>query len=363
MKKLLIFFTLFTLFLSIPVQLYADEETETGYAKSDSYLLKEMYNESQHVTSLVMHQKLEILEHIGGTWYKVRAGIHVGYIPVSGVIIREKIPYVSVHVDDPAPGNVPFLTAVVHGDGYENYITDPLTWTDKTTGKSMKSGDMFIEGHSYSVSIWLSALFEYEFDTYDGEPSVQATINGHLATVNKAYEQDPERVIELYYDYGKLESVHQCRPQYVAQVDSTCISTGHESYYHCECGLNYKDSKGQNPFEFGDWGVLPAIDHTIGDWKYNGTHHYRKCTQCFSVIAGTNAPHSGGKATCTELAKCSTCGFEYGEYDDHKYEKEWPAFAEEGHVHLCSNKDCPAHTAIEKHKLDLKRLKANLRFV
>jgi len=328
------------------------KEPETSgfcYAKYDMSLLKEMYNESQKLASIPKNSALEIIENSSGTWYKVLYNGYTGYVPSSSIIIRELIPYVSVHVDDPAAGNTPYFSAVINGKGYMNYHIEPVSWIDKTTGKFMKQGEKFVEGHSYSVSIWIAAQNEYEFDVYENKPSVSATINGHEAKVNVAYEQDPERVIELTYDYGKLESAHVCTPVYVAKVNPTCEMTGHEAYWHCECGKNYKDSRGQNAFELGQWGIIPALEHTAGEWKYNGTHHYRKCVNCMSVIAGTTAAHSGGTATCTQLAKCSICGSEYGQYANHTYSKEWTALSDEGHVHLCTNKDCPAHDTILKH--------------
>lgn len=327
-------------------------EPETSgvcYAKHDMSLLKEMYNESQKLASIPKNAEMDLIEISGGTWAKVLYGGYTGYVPSSSILIRELIPYVSVHVDDPAPGNTPYFTAIINGKGFKNYVVDPVTWMDKTTGKLMKHGEKFVEGHSYSVSIWLSALNEYEFDVYNRLPVVQATINGHLAQVKVAYEQDPKRVIELSYDYGKIEKIHVCTPIYVAKVNATCDKTGHEAYWHCECGKNYKSSNGQESFEFGQWGIIPASEHTAGEWKYNGTHHYRKCIHCQSIISGTTASHTGGYATCTQLAQCSICGFEYGQYGEHLYEKEWTAFADEGHVHLCSNKDCPAHDTILKH--------------
>ena len=325
------------------------ETSGTCYAKYDMSLLKERYNEAQKLTSIPKNSSLEIIENSGGTWYKVLYNGYTGYVPSSSVMFRELIPYVSVHVDDPAVGNTPYFSAVINGKGYTNFHIEPVSWTDKTTGKFLKQGEKFVEGHSYSVSIWISALNEYEFDLYENKPSVSATINGHEAKVNVAYEQDPQRVIELTYDYGKLEKPHVCTPVYVQKVNPTCEDTGHEAYWHCECGKNYKDSRGQESFELGQWGIIPSIEHTAGDWKYNGTHHYRKCIYCMSIISGTTVAHSGGTATCTHLAKCSICGFEYGEYAEHIYSKEWTSFADEGHVHLCSNKDCPAHDTILKH--------------
>ena len=48
--------------------------------------------------------------------------------------------------------------------------------------------------------------------------------------------------------------------------------------------------------------------------KYNETHHWYECTCGKKDV---ESEHTGGSATCQELAKCSTCGQSYGEYSTH----------------------------------------------
>jgi len=320
-----------------------------AYAKHDMHLLKEMYTQSQKLTSISKGSELAILENIGGTWYKVSHNGYVGYVPATSVEFCQKIAYVSTSIDEPDVGNAPNLNVKVNGTGYDQYYTEPVMWYNKTTGKFMKHGEKFVEGHHYQVTIWLAADDGYEFDVYEGDPSLQATLNGHAPEVRKAYEQDPSEVVELFYDFGVLVKEHICTPQYVKPVEPTCTEPGFEGYYHCKCGKSFADGREEQPVNLATWGLIPATGHTVGDWKYNGTHHYRKCASCLAIIPGTTAPHSGGKATCVEKAICQVCGGEYGEYEKHIYASEWTVLADEGHVHMCTVKDCPAHDTIFPH--------------
>ena len=63
-----------------------------------------------------------------------------------------------------------------------------------------------------------------------------------------------------------------------------------------------------------------AHDHQSNDWKSNETEHWQVCT-CGAVFH--KAEHSGGKATCTEKAKCAVCGAEYGDVLGHDFTTSW----------------------------------------
>ncbi|MBR3289681.1 MAG: hypothetical protein IKI63_02760, partial [Clostridia bacterium] len=87
---------------------------------------------------------------------------------------------------------------------------------------------------------------------------------------------------------------------------ATCCEDGYTGDTYCK-DCNTKISSGS---------VIPATgNHTDadGEWETNGTQHWHTCyygTQ-FDI-----ASHTGGTATCTEKAKCSVCGVEYGEFVD-----------------------------------------------
>ena len=65
-----------------------------------------------------------------------------------------------------------------------------------------------------------------------------------------------------------------------------------------------------------------AHNHQSSDWESNETEHWQVCT-CGAVFH--KAEHSGGKATCTEKAKCTVCGAKYGAIDpaNHTGTEQW----------------------------------------
>lgn len=63
-----------------------------------------------------------------------------------------------------------------------------------------------------------------------------------------------------------------------------------------------------------------AHDHQSSDWESNETEHWQVCT-CGAVFH--KAEHSGGTATCTQRAKCTVCGAEYGDVLGHDFTTNW----------------------------------------
>ena len=84
-------------------------------------------------------------------------------------------------------------------------------------------------------------------------------------------------------------------------------------------------------------------EHTCvaqGAWQYDADEHWKLCA-CGAEV-GTEA-HSGGTATCSQLAVCELCGSRYGNYDadNHKAVSEWTQ--ENGkHYHKCEY-GCDTH--------------------
>lgn len=67
--------------------------------------------------------------------------------------------------------------------------------------------------------------------------------------------------------------------------------------------------------------VTVPHEHTYGtEWKSDGTKHWHECT-AGDGAKKDEAEHSGGTATCKELAKCDVCGASYGEYAAHDLTK------------------------------------------
>lgn len=90
---------------------------------------------------------------------------------------------------------------------------------------------------------------------------------------------------------------------------------------------------------------IPTIHVPDSDWITDGTQHWHKCTGCDEKLNPTD--HSGGTATCTKKAVCSTCGTSYGELAPHDYETSWSQGDANGHWHECKN--CSTHDTQVKH--------------
>ncbi len=58
------------------------------------------------------------------------------------------------------------------------------------------------------------------------------------------------------------------------------------------------------------------------DWSSDAENHWHACSGSGCTELDSKAPHAGGSATCTEQAKCATCGKPYGELAAHSYTKE-----------------------------------------
>lgn len=98
----------------------------------------------------------------------------------------------------------------------------------------------------------------------------------------------------------------------------TCTKAGEETYSCTKCGATKTEP-------------IPATGHSWkSDWTSDATHHWHECANENCDVtdnAGKKgyAEHSGGKATCTEKAKCTVCGVKYGAIDsaNHTGTEQW----------------------------------------
>ena len=85
-------------------------------------------------------------------------------------------------------------------------------------------------------------------------------------------------------------------------------------------------------------------DHKSNDWESNATEHWQVCA-CGVVF--NKAQHSFVPATCTQKAKCTVCGAEYGNALGHDFTTSWTHDDNE-HWKQCSRcdekKDVSPHT-------------------
>lgn len=295
----------------------------TAKAASGCSLLRYPYNESEKLASIPKGASVEILGR-EGSYYQVYYGGYIGYIgasllDTSGSPASSLITHVDVTIAPPTAGQTPAFSCNVHTPGCQLYKTDPITWTDASTGKAMRASDRFQEGKRYSVSIWLAVKSGYSFQTNStGNPSLTGTINSNLPPyIYKAYEQDPREVIELIYTFV-AKAPEQTQPPATTQPQSptTTQPQGHT--------------------------------HSPSAWRTTGAYHYKVCTTCGDMLEQED--HWGGVASCVQTGSCAVCGYSYLETtEDHIPDtSQWTARGEMYHFHKCVL--CGAHCDIEDHR-------------
>ena len=88
------------------------------------------------------------------------------------------------------------------------------------------------------------------------------------------------------------------------------------------------------------YGDLKAHDFANGPYRYDGEQHWKKCADCDAT--DTKEAHSGGKASCTEKAKCEVCGQPHGGLKAHDFANGPYQYDGEQHWYKCAN--CTATT-------------------
>ena len=99
---------------------------------------------------------------------------------------------------------------------------------------------------------------------------------------------------------------------------STCTKAGKKTYTCTVCHATKTEP-------------IDATGHSWkSEWTSDATHHWHECTNENCDVtdnSGKNgyAEHTGGKATCTEKAKCTVCGVKYGAIDsaNHTGKEQW----------------------------------------
>ncbi len=89
------------------------------------------------------------------------------------------------------------------------------------------------------------------------------------------------------------------------------------------------------------YGSIKAHSYTV--LQSNGTDHWHKCAHC-SATTSTQA-HSGGTASCTKQAACSVCGASYGSLKSHSYTV--PKSDSSSHWYQCA--DCGSNGSKTNH--------------
>ena len=111
-------------------------------------------------------------------------------------------------------------------------------------------------------------------------------------------------------EYGELAAHDYQETVDERYLKSTATCTSPAIYYKsCSvCGAASTDT-----FEYGEKAAHSYVQ------QHDEDQHWKECSVCHDKIEVEN--HSGGTATCTAKAVCSTCGTAYGELAAHNYQE------------------------------------------
>ena len=111
-------------------------------------------------------------------------------------------------------------------------------------------------------------------------------------------------------EYGELAAHNYQETVDEQYLKSAATCTSPAIYYKsCSvCGAASTDT-----FEYGETAAHSYVQ------QHDAEKHWEECSVCHTKI--NEAVHSGGTATCTAKAVCSTCGAEYGELAAHNYQE------------------------------------------
>ena len=150
-------------------------------------------------------------------------------------------------------------------------------------------------------------------------------------------------------EYGTLKAhdftAETAEEQYL-KSSSSCTEKA-VYYKSCTvCGLSSKGTASEATFESGS-----VLGHEWGAWKSNGNvTHTRVCSRDASHTETENC--SGGEATCTAKAKCSTCNAEYGETNPNNHAGTLGEWQSDGNNHWKEYSCCGAEADRGPHDWD-----------
>ena len=151
-------------------------------------------------------------------------------------------------------------------------------------------------------------------------------------------------------EYGTLKAhdftAETAEEQYL-KSGSSCTEKA-VYYKSCTvCGLSSKGTASEATFESGS-----VLGHEWGAWTQNsdGSSHTRVCSRDASHTETENC--SGGEATCTAKAKCSTCNAEYGETNPNNHAGTLGEWQSDGNNHWKEYSCCGAEVDRGPHDWD-----------
>ena len=205
-------------------------------------------------------------------------------------------------------------------NGYANVIISGGTVTAKSSKTGISAGNTTITGGSVN----LSSIYSY-FEPTDG--------NGGSICLLTIPNPD-----------GKPVEIDGAA---YTPVNHKGVDPADGNLYAYLTGKTHTVKVGDNEthYHFINGAFVEGERDTVYSADPNG-HWYACITEENCPIKIDYKEHSGTPATCTEYAKCTTCGRKYGSKLPHNYSAEWLSDAD-NHWHECS--ECADKTDIAAH--------------
>ncbi len=134
------------------------------------------------------------------------------------------------------------------------------------------------------------------------------------------------------WEYDSQYHWHDC----VANDGQQFNKAGHTFDNNCDTTCN------------GGCGYLRTVTHDYTLLQFDEYEHWYVCQQCFAEKPGSRVQHSGGHATCQQVATCSICFTVYGQIGDHVYDyTQWVSMDDTYHGRKCTL--CEAYSDYTQH--------------
>ena len=184
-----------------------------------------------------------------------------------------------------------------------------VTYGTEITGNFVKPKNMT----SPIILNWANGLEDFSGDYVFATLSFQIAENAEtgLHPITVIYDPDDVYNVEetnqefTIKDGGITVLCPHANTTDVPETPADCDESGYTAGVYCNDCQTY----------ISGHTLLPATgEHTDADgkWESDEVNHFRTC-DCGHIF--DTAAHSGGTATCTQKAKCETCGAEYGSVD------------------------------------------------
>ncbi len=176
-------------------------------------------------------------------------------------------------------------------------------------------------GHNYQSVVTTPTCTEQGYTTHTCGNCDDSYVDTYVAATGHSWDEgeeitssDPDEVMKKYTctKCGETEDRVVHTHSYNTVVTApTCTEQGYTTYT-CkdkDCDYSYQAD------------YVAALGHDLSVLKSDADGHWYQCSRC--DVTGAKDAHTGGMATCTEQAKCSICQTAYGQAKGHSY--EWMA--------------------------------------